>query len=86
MSCCVEVSGQACLCSLIFEAAQSGGVLGLGTGSCFGLIMVRVLTSLAKRPPLLTGLQTILVVQAEDLSAKPTLPVTHTSHTQIHSK
>lgn len=81
----VEVSGQDCLCSLVFRSRRVlGGVLGLGTGSCFGSILVRVLTSLVRRPWLLTGLQTILVVQ-ETCAAKPNYSCdTHTrscSHT-----
>lgn len=86
--CCVsvvEVSGQASLCFLVFEAAGSGGFWAWGR-PCFGSILVRVLTSLVKGPWLLTDLQTILVVQETCLPSQ-TLPVTHTyshSHTHIH--
>lgn len=56
----------------------------MGTGSCFGSILVRLLTSLVKGPWLLTGLQTILVVQETCLPSQ-TLPVTHIlSYTHTH--
>lgn len=72
----VEVSGQARL--------WVWGFLGSGTGSCFGSGSVRVLTSLVRRRWVLTGLQTILVVQETCLPSQ-SLPVTHThAHTHTH--
>lgn len=57
----VEVSGQACLPFLVFEAYGFGGS-GFGDRVSCRLALVRVLTSLVERPWLFRGLQTVLVV------------------------
>lgn len=57
----VEVSGQACLPFLVFEAYGFGGS-GFGDQVSCRLPLVGVLTSLVKRPRVLRGLQAVLVV------------------------
>lgn len=83
----LEVSGQIHLCSLAPEAIGSCGVLGSGTGLCFGLVLVGVLTSLVKKSWLLTSLETILVVQEACLPSQTLAPhfqiYTHTQSTHF---
>lgn len=81
--CCasaLKVRGRIHLCSLAFGTSRVSGFLGLGTGLCFGSVLVRVLTSLVRRPWLFTSLETILVVQETCLpsqSLSDTHPHTH---------
>lgn len=62
------------------EAVGSCEVPGSGTGLCFGLVLVGVLTSLVKKSWLLTSLETILVVQEARLPSQTLAPrfQTHT--------